>query len=471
MMNDKNVSILVAVIISIGVIISSIFIFFSFKENITESTSNIAELSTMNIYSEINNELTKPIYVALTMANDTFVENWLLTENVDNTSLIIEYLEEIRENYEYDSVFLVSANTLNYYHYDGMKKIISNSDSHDVWYYDFIASGDDYALDVDIDEITGELTIFVNAKFYDQSDDLVAVVGVGVHMTYLQEMISLFEEEFDLEAFLISKDGLVQSHSNSSFIESRNIFDESFYEQFEDDILLELNGMTILNNTGRNPEIITSRYVDEIDWYIIVVKETNVVSGFVSEYFITSLVMTIVVVSLSTLVLHKIIKKYQMKVFTLAKTDHLTLLLNRRGFDLEFAKMINEKINNAIVFMIDIDRFKEVNDNFGHVVGDKVLRRVAKLVNMKVSPFGKLSRWGGDEFTGILIGNELEMVNLLDIIKLEIQTDPELRELDISISIGYTMTSFENDIDFIIKNVDEALYSSKAAGGNTVRKI
>ncbi|MBN2605054.1 MAG: diguanylate cyclase [Bacilli bacterium] len=469
MAKDKYIGLIVASIILLGVIVSSVFIFFSYRKVIFDSTRSISELSAMNIYSEINNELTKPIYVSLTMANDSFVKSWLATEETDGSQIeITQFLEGIQSKYGYSSVFLVSATTLDYYHYTGFYKTVNESDDHDVWYYDFIQQDELYLLDVDVDQASGELTIFINAKLFDEDNNLSAVVGVGVEMTYVQELIGMFEEEFGLEAFLIDDNGLVQSHTKTNFIETRNIFDEKLFIPYYGEIITNVDKMVVINEGST---FIISRYVDELDWHILVVKDTNLMIGFIRDYFLAS-IFTLVIVLISVIwIVQDVVDRHQKKVLELAKTDHLTLLLNRRGFDMEFAKIIEDQATSAVVFMIDIDGFKKVNDQYGHVVGDDVLRKVAKIIDQKVRGIGKLSRWGGDEFTGILVGDDLKNQSVLESIRSDIESNQELTQYGVSISIGYTITYFKEEIDAILNIVDNALYKSKALGGNKVSKL
>lgn len=468
MVKDKNLGIVISLIIFVGVLISSIFSYVSYNNVITENTISIAELSAMNIYSDINKELIKPIYVSLTMANDSFVISWLENEDINDSSEITAYLDGIQEQYDYASVFLISSDSLDYYRYTGFHKTITAQDEHDVWYFDFINSESPYELDVDIDEATGLLTIFVNAKLFDADNNLRAVVGVGVEMGYIQDLLSKFEDEYDLEAFLINNDGLVQSHSNSTYIEERNIFEESFYSEYRNEISFESSDNYIIQKGSR---IVITKYINELNWNIIVVKETHIISVFFMNFLVVNLInLFIVVIIISTLV-NSVVNKNKLKVYELAKTDHLTLLLNRRGFDMELTKLLDNDLSETFVFMVDIDRFKVVNDTKGHVFGDKVLRIVARIIDEKVKPYGKLSRWGGDEFTGVLLLDEVKGLELLEKFRNEIESDKVLASSDITVSIGYTISTFSSDVDSVLTIIDKALYKSKARGGNTITML
>ncbi len=465
MKKEKNIGFLAALIIVLGISISSVFIYFSYSRIITDNSMNIAELSTMNIYSEINNELTKPIYVSLTMANDSFVKNWLNAEELSSTQDIIDYLGGIQTKYEYSSVFLISSTSLNYYRHTGYLKTIHPDDDHDVWYYTFIAKPVLYELDVDIDEANGTLTIFVNAKILDANEDLIGVIGVGIEMDYVQELIQQFETEYDLEAFLINDFGLVQSHTNTSMIETRNIFDEEKYLPHQVLLLSDSEQIILIQDDSG---FITSRFVDELDWHIIVVKETNVFAGFVRDYFTSSFIALCGVVALVSVLINQVIKAHKKEVFSLAIKDPLTHLLNRRGFDLEYRKLNTLSFPQTLLFMIDIDNFKRFNDLHGHQFGDEILIRCSHQIEQMMGDTGVLSRWGGDEFAGILYGDSSQNIQLLKAIRDSISKDSFFSAHQLTISIGYTIVSKEDSMDHVIHLVDKALYRSKEQGGNTI---
>ncbi len=465
-MNKTNrIGLIVALIIVIGMSISSIFIYFSYSRVISDNSESIAELSAMNIYSEINSELTKPIYVALTMANDSFVKTWLNAEDTAPSQDIVDYLVGIQDKYNYSSVFLVSNNSLDYYRYSGFFKTISLEDDHDVWYYTFIEKDLLYELDVDIDEANATLTIFVNAKIFDENENLLGVVGVGLEMNYIQEMISSFETRYNLEAFLINPEGLIQSHSNTDFIESRNVFDEPIFKAHQTELLDSVQSMIIIEDHSAS---LISRYVDELDWYIIVVKDSNVLFGFIRDYFASSFIALSIVVATVSVLINQLVLTHRKKVYELALTDHLTLLKNRRGFDLEFDRLSEHLHEESFIFMADIDNFKAVNDQFGHVYGDVILIRTSSLIKANISKGDILTRWGGDEFAGIIFGNHEETMKVLQSIQTSINQSELYVEKGVSISIGFTQYNQDESMDSLIQKIDKALYRSKELGGNEI---
>lgn len=465
----KKTSYLISTIVLIASIVTSLFVFISYSRIIKDSTRNIAELTTMSVYSEIHNELTKPMYVSFTMANDSFLKSWLDNEETNDPNDLVEYLTQIKENYNYNSTFLVSSLTDNYYHYDGILKQVSEDDEHDIWYYSFLGSEQPYELDVDVDEATGVLTIFVNVKVYDEFDNVLAVVGVGLEMQYVQEIMIEYEENYKLDIYLVDSTGLVQSHSNTANIETLNVFTQLDYE-IEFEILSNQDELiTISKYSGDN--YIISKYIDEIDWYIVVIKETNIFYKFLLDYFIISVFVILTTVITISIIINKVINNHQQRVNDIANRDYLTHLLNRRGFEEEFNRIKLQINEGTLLFISDIDDFKKINDKFGHNKGDEILKIVSEIINATINNFGKICRWGGDEFTGIILGSKVDNIAKLDEIMNKIRTHEELKKYSINITIGYTILDSKDNLEINLIKADKALYLGKSSGGNTTKTI
>lgn len=160
----------------------------------------------------------------------------------------------------------------------------------------------------------------------------------------------------------------------------------------------------------------------------------------------------------------------------LAITDHLTGVANRLGFEkamsrIEF-EMQAKLTSNFYLLMIDLDGFKNVNDEFGHEAGDKVLCNFAQLLTMIVRKSDFTARLGGDEF--IIILKDLDNAEQAQHIAQKIITDaarPYLlvkqMEINIGASIGITCVNAPDfDITDVLHQADEAMYAAKRAGKN-----
>lgn len=159
-----------------------------------------------------------------------------------------------------------------------------------------------------------------------------------------------------------------------------------------------------------------------------------------------------------------------------AFNDALTGLMNRRGFDRALSEAINDSIESGTPFcllLIDIDNFKLVNDTHGHLVGDKVLRGLSKLLVNQMRGNDLLSRYGGEEFAVILPNTPIKGAftvaeNLrLSAEKLRLtHVKTGLRLTDITISTGVACYRKGESVEALISRCDKALYRAKNQGRN-----
>ena len=159
-----------------------------------------------------------------------------------------------------------------------------------------------------------------------------------------------------------------------------------------------------------------------------------------------------------------------------AAFDAMTNCYNRR----EFNRLIEHNIasakryqRNLSIIMFDLDHFKRVNDQYGHLVGDLVLRKVAEAIQSKIRKGDYLSRYGGEEFVLVLPDTKrtraMELAERLKqvVAALQIKT-PEGDTVKITASFGVASLRKDDDREGLIKKADDMLYKAKAAGRNRV---
>ncbi len=197
----------------------------AYQELAEKHLENVLSLAGADILKRIENSMTKPVMVSKTMANDEFLKNWLKDEPNNShrqayLKQLYDYLKAYQLKYGYTTVFCVSEQTGNYYYQDGLNKVISKTDKHDVWYYNFIESGNEYDLQVDTNEVSGNsVTVFVNFRMENDDGSLLGVIGVGLQLGLIEEMIRLYETDYDISVYIINVGG-----SENSFNGSTDIF-------------------------------------------------------------------------------------------------------------------------------------------------------------------------------------------------------------------------------------------------------
>lgn len=167
----------------------------------------------------------------------------------------------------------------------------------------------------------------------------------------------------------------------------------------------------------------------------------------------------------------------QEKIARLARFDELTGLANRTQFRERIADMlaaVKDRANHLAIHLIDLDRFKTVNDTLGHPIGDLLLKEVAARLTALVRPGDMITRFGGDEFV-ILQTNTSRQQAAHALASRIVKTLKEPfhiagHRIDVGASIGIAMAPHDGvDADELIKKADMALYAAKSTGGGSHR--
>jgi diguanylate cyclase (GGDEF)-like protein len=161
----------------------------------------------------------------------------------------------------------------------------------------------------------------------------------------------------------------------------------------------------------------------------------------------------------------------------LAKTDELTGAPNRRAVLERLEALLEGPVpQGCAVLVIDVDHFKRINDDFGHPVGDEVLRDLAARIGRYVRDPGYFGRMGGEEFIVVLPGTSLEAAcREAEALREHVMTydtrgwHPQGRPITASIGVSAAAPGGEDSVSMLLKRADEALYAAKKAGRNCVR--
>ena len=158
----------------------------------------------------------------------------------------------------------------------------------------------------------------------------------------------------------------------------------------------------------------------------------------------------------------------------LATKDPLTGAGNRRRLDSKLNDVVNGYQRTgatASVLLLDLDHFKKVNDEYGHAVGDQILKRFTEIVNLRIRITDSLYRIGGDEFVVVLEGQDLERaVHLAEQLRTLVQANELVPDRSVTVSLGVAEIRSEESAKDWLHRADEALYRAKRAGRNTTNR-
>lgn len=249
-----------------------------------------------------------------------------------------------------------------------------------------------------------------------------------------------------------------QNKTNSDLLgysmEDLNTLDTIFYVnkvkisiKKELDKLGKLSGIyTVIDSDSRAKEMWVSAFaikdeLGDIIWYAEVKKDIN-------EFFNV----------------YKQLEQDKNRYEKQAYFDFLTGILNRNGF---YQHIQKSEITEGVIIFADIDKFKSINDAFGHDAGDIVLKEVGTLLKNNINiESGLVARWGGEEFILYINMSINEAISFAESLRIKIESLIP-NGLTVTCSFGLSQICNKN-IDLTISNADKALYCSKNSGRNRV---
>ena len=168
-------------------------------------------------------------------------------------------------------------------------------------------------------------------------------------------------------------------------------------------------------------------------------------------------------------------KKVEKALEEIAITDPLTLLYNRRKFtELLSYEIERERRYKSGLFLImcDIDHFKAINDNYGHGVGDEVLKTFSNIIKNSIRMSDSVARWGGEEFIVLVTNTEVDRAILIAEKLRKLVEDTKFKKVEkVTASFGVAWYEGGDTQETLIGRADKALYKAKSSGRNSVEVI
>ncbi len=279
--NNKNITktiLLSTAIISFLAILISGFVLQNVIDRHDEET---VKFITANVYDDLNAELLKLVMIARVMSKDIPLIEQLRTEDKssfeDNVYRMENYLSSLKKSFNLSTGFIVSDKTKIYYSPEGFNKYIDvDNDKNDIWYRLFLDKKLPYDFDIEVDEINNNIwTIFVCARIEDDNGNLLGVCGIGKYLSELQNFLITDEQAYNVEITLVDQYGAVQLDTN---IMNINI------AHFQN--IVNINKSTQFSITKENNMYTVSKYMPELDLYLIVRRNAENIQGDFSNLII-----------------------------------------------------------------------------------------------------------------------------------------------------------------------------------------
>ena len=351
-------------------------------------------------------------------------------------------------------------------YYEQDQVLIENPD--EIQIYEFVARSRATEEQMDM--------IFYKKIYYDENGNPAGIVGSALDITALKEKeAKLQHQKNELESiFNISRDGIAILDRDSNFLE----FNEAYLKMtgFTREELLGKSCISLTSPQDQERAYVALNTVYEQGHIEIFEKQCIVKDG---RYITINMSIALMPDNERVLVSAKDVtelKKHEKQLEYIAHYDTLTGLPNRvlktDRLRQAMVQLDRKDDSHIAVLYLDLDGFKEVNDTYGHSVGDRLLVDVSTRMKNVLREGDTLSRLGGDEFVAIVteLGNVSQALPLVKRLLEAASTPVEIDEhiINVSASIGVTFypQSEEVDGDQLIRQADQAMYEAKQHGKN-----
>lgn len=278
-----------------------------------------------------------------------------------------------------------------------------------------------------------------------------------IYATY-EKTSTIFQEILPLEAIKTIEGNL--EYQNKNFKGAADIYYQlnkiSTQNSFVEKNLAANQALNAFNNSqmNKNLSLLEQLSVEQAE-------KNKVQAKYLSMAYRTIILLAALI--LVTLLVSFNYKKQQKRMYQLSITDQLTQLYNRRKIVEEFEQI---QSGTKYVALMDVDHFKDINDTFGHHVGDEVLKKIAATIKVSIRVQDQVGRYGGEEFLVIIDTDNLQIAaEVAERIRENIENITwEYEGLKTTISIGLVKATDVGDP--LLIEADELLYESKAAGRN-----
>lgn len=475
--SQTSLALLLLLLLGSGFLTTSLVSYYASRDSIRHSIINTElPLTSDNVYSEIQKDLVRPVLISSMMARDTFVRDWVMAGE-QNIEQMTRYLNEVMSHYGAFTAFFISESSHTYYQAKGVLKQVREDEPRDLWYFRVRDMQAPYEINVDLDMANQDrLTFFINYKVFDYAGRFIGVTGVGLTADAVIQLIDDYQRRYDRSIYFLDHNGrLTLTGAEGGPLGApagRTLAEVPGLEGLLGTLPKPQSGSFEYQEHGRR-HFLNVRFIPELNWYLFVDQHENgALSGIRRTLYLNLLICLLVTAIVLTLV-SLAIRRYQRRIEALATTDVLTDLPNRRGFDILAGQALQEaqrEHSPLSALLLDLDHFKALNDSYGHLAGDEVLRGFAHTLKSHLRQADIICRWGGEEF--ILLFKNTDSATARHLAeKIRRQTEQSHYpfagvNLQITISLGLTEVRTDDSLHSLLARADRALYRAKQAGRN-----
>ena len=297
------------------------------------------------------------------------------------------------------------------------------------------------------------------------SSELLARVKTHLELKFNQELLqTLLNFQRDMVLMTDGEKVIAANYSFLKFANCKNVEDFNLkYDHIKDllefEVKVEKNDVSKLLRLPKEEEFKVKMKRDNGEYLIFRIKQNVIPEKEVSILSLVDITQ---------------LENQKSSLEEKASIDELTKVYNRTKFQQLFKNILEENQVNPkslCLVIFDIDHFKKINDTYGHNKGDDVLVNIASFIKSQIRMSDILCRWGGEEFTLLLVGSNIEDgVKICEKIRVQVQNHPFIQDRQVTVSMGITHYLPNDNLETFVARADNALYLAKRTGRNRTER-
>jgi len=446
--------------------------YFTLK-NVINSHNKQVQSAITPLFSLVTSEILRPLNVAHFMANNQFIIDYANQDKIEKDYLV-SYLDRISKSY---NMLAFAALEKHHLMIDSTGKETRLTSKNPEWFHRLKSLPNDQFTDIGNAD---DPHLYFDSKIFNQNDEFIGFTGVAIDLNYFATKFQEYSDRFGFELYFVDKNNIITLSSNS-IMKSESYHRKGLMARLSDfpwhQSLIKNNGTdknlsSEVMYTTQDGLLISQMPIQELNWRMFIVSPPAAQQSEYWKIFISRFLLFFFIAVIFYLALLNIINYLKSRLIKHSETDYLTQLPNRSHIHWRFDNLVKTNKNLCVV-LADIDNFKHINDTYGHLVGDEVLRIVSEQLSFTLRKIDVVGRWGGEEFVMLLPETTAEQALIIterirkNIAAISFPISTTSGSFTTTISFGICQLPLQNKtINDYIEGADKALYEAKNNGRN-----
>ena len=425
------------------------------------------------LFSLVTSEILRPLNVANFMANNQFIVDYADSSDIEK-EYIITYLEKISQSY--NMLAFIALEKHNLMIDSNAKETQLNSEAAE-WFHRLKSLPGDKFTDIGNAE---DPHLYFDNRIVSKNGEFLGFTGVGIDLNYFAAKFKEYSERFGFELYFVDKNNIVTlSSDNIMKTESHHrkdaiakLSDLSWHQALTQNNKNDISLTSEVMYTTEDGVLISQMPIQALNWRMFIVSPPASDQNEYWKIFIGRFVIFFLISFIFYIVLLKVIGYFKSRLVKDSETDYLTQLPNRSHIHWRFDD-IAQTNDSLCVVLADIDNFKQINDTYGHLVGDDVLRIISEQLQQTLRQIDVIGRWGGEEFVMLLPDTTASQAQIIverireNIASISFPISTTSDSFSTTVSFGICELPLQNKtIKDYISCADKALYQAKNNGRN-----